>query len=100
MYARKLDDASLSGDIVSLEQFFAEIEKILPDEDTASQARLYYSIGTVYSDLAKAKGITLRRISKETIILFQKKCRYYRGRGVFKERICSLCKRFQAHIVY
>ena len=40
LYAGKLDDASLSGDIVSLEQFFAEIEKILPDEDTASQARL------------------------------------------------------------
>lgn len=45
LYARKLDDASLSGDIVSLEQFWAEIEKILPDEDTASQARLARETG-------------------------------------------------------
>lgn len=45
LYARKLDDASLSGNIVSLEQFWAEIEKILPDEDTASQARLARETG-------------------------------------------------------
>lgn len=45
LYARKLDDASLSGDIVLLEQFLAEIEKILSDEDTASQARLARETG-------------------------------------------------------
>ena len=72
LYARKLDDASLSGDLVSLEQFFAEIEKILPDEDTASQARLYYSIGTVYSDLAKAKGITYEESVKKQLYCFRK----------------------------
>lgn len=58
MYAQKLDDASLSGDIVSLEQLLSEIEKIFPDEDTASQAQLYYSIGTVYGDFAKTKGLS------------------------------------------
>ena len=30
---------------MSLEQFLAEIEKILPDEDTASQARLARETG-------------------------------------------------------
>jgi hypothetical protein len=40
IYAQKLDDASMSGDIVLLEQLVCEIEKTLPDVDAASQARL------------------------------------------------------------
>lgn len=39
IYAQKLDDASMSGDIVLLEQLVCEIEKTLPDVDAASQFR-------------------------------------------------------------
>ena len=37
IYAQKLDDASMSGDIVLLEQLVCEIEKTLPDVDAASK---------------------------------------------------------------
>lgn len=72
LYAQKLDNASLSGDIVSLKQFLSEIEKMLFDEDMASQARLYYSIGTVYSDLVKAKVITYEESVKKQLYCFRK----------------------------
>ena len=74
LYAQNLDDASLSGDIVSLEHFLSEIEKILLDEDMASQARLYYSIGTVYSDLVKAKRITYEESVKKQLYCFRCIC--------------------------
>lgn len=55
MYAKRLDDATISGDIEKLETLLNEIEIALPNTDVISQSRLYYSIGTVYRDFAKAK---------------------------------------------
>ena len=69
IYAQKLDDASISGDVVLLEQLVCEIEKTLPDVDAASQARLYYSIGTVYSDIAQARSLSHEKSIKKQIIL-------------------------------
>ena len=72
IYAQKLDDASMSGDIVLLEQLVCEIEKTLPDVDAASQARLYYSIGTVYSDVAQAKSLSHEKSIKKQLYAFRK----------------------------
>lgn len=71
-YARKLDEASRSGDTVLLDQLVSEIERILPDVDSASQARLYYSIGTVYSDLAQAKLLMREESIKKQLYAFRK----------------------------
>lgn len=72
IYAQKLDDASMSGDIVLLEQLVCEIEKTLPDVDATSQARLYYSIGTVYSDVAQAKSLSHEKSRKKQLYAFRK----------------------------
>lgn len=72
IYAKKLDEASISGDIVLLEQILSEIEKALPDADAASQARLYYSIGTVYSDFAEAKELSHEESLKKQLYCFRK----------------------------
>lgn len=71
-YAKKLDEASMSGDVVLLEQLISEIEKILPDIDATSQAWLYYSIGTAYSNFAQAKSLSCEKSIKKQLYVFRK----------------------------
>lgn len=72
IYAQKLDDATSMKDIDQLGVLLDEIESVLPDVDVASQARLYYSIGTVYSDFAKAKGVSYEESLKKQLYCFRK----------------------------
>lgn len=72
MYAKKLDDATIIADSVQLEKLLDEIELAIPNVDAASQARLYYSIGTVYSDFAKAKGLSHEESLKKQLYCFRK----------------------------
>ena len=71
-YAKSLDDATMSGDMEQLETLLDEIENILPNVDIASQARLYYSIGTVYSDFAKFKGMPWEESMRKQLYCFRK----------------------------
>lgn len=71
IYARRLDDATISGDIEKLETLLNEIESALLNADAISQARLYYSIGTVYSDFAKAKGLAYEESLKKQLYCFR-----------------------------
>lgn len=59
-------------DIDQLDALLDEIESVLSDVDVASQARLYYSIGTIYSDFAKAKGISYEESLKKQLYCFRK----------------------------
>lgn len=72
IYAQKLDDASIEGNFELLDQLLCEIEKALPDTDAATQARLYYSIGTVYSDFAKFKGLSHDESIRKQLYCFRK----------------------------
>lgn len=72
IYAQKLDDASMLGNMALLEQLVYEIEKTLPDADAASQARLYYSIGTVYGDFIKTKVLSYEECIKKQLYSFRK----------------------------
>lgn len=72
MYAKRLDDATISGDIEKLETLLNEIEIALPNTDVISQSRLYYSIGTVYRDFAKAKGLSQEESLKKQLYCFRK----------------------------
>lgn len=72
IYAKKLNDAIIAEDYVQLEKLLDEIEMTIPDVDAASQARLYYSIGTVYNDFARAKGLTYEESLKKQLYCFRK----------------------------
>ena len=72
IYAKKLDDAVITADHVQLEKLLSEIETTIPNVDAASQARLYYSIGTVYCDFAKAKGLSHEESLKKQLYCFRK----------------------------
>lgn len=71
-YAKKIDDAEISGDIEKLEIVLKEAESTLSSSDMASQAQLYYSIGTAYSCLAKAKGISQEESIRKQLYCFRK----------------------------
>lgn len=71
-YAQKLDTATIAVDHSQIEILLSEIENILPNLDLASQACLYYSIGTVYSDFAKYKGLTFEESMRKQLYSFRK----------------------------
>ncbi|MBU9739466.1 LA2681 family HEPN domain-containing protein [Diplocloster agilis] len=75
-YAKNLDDATIAGYIEKLETILDELEVVLLNVDIASQARLYYSIGTVYSDFAKAKGISPEESLRKQLYCFRKSIDY------------------------
>ena len=70
MYTQKLDDAIIAEDYEKLEKLLCEIELTLPNIDAASQARLYYAIGTVYGDFAEAKGLSYEESVKKQLYCF------------------------------
>ena len=72
IYAQKLDAATISADFNQIEILLGEIANILPNLDPASQSCLYYSIGTVYSDFAKAKGFTFEESLRKQLYNFRK----------------------------
>lgn len=72
IYAKKLDDAVITANHVQLEKLLYEIETTIPNVDAASQARLYYSIGTVYCDFAKAKGLSHEESLKNNYTVSEK----------------------------
>jgi len=72
VYAQKLDYASTDKNVEGLEKLLDEIEIIIPNADVASQAQLYYSVGTVYGDFAKVKGISWEESIRKQLYCFRK----------------------------
>lgn len=72
IYAKKLDAATLAADFVQLEKLLDEIKLAIPNVGEANQARLYYSIGTVYSDFSKYKGLSYIESLKKQLYFFRK----------------------------
>lgn len=55
-----------------MELIFEEAEKELCNENSASQARLYYSMATVYSDFATFKGISAEKSIEKQLYCFRR----------------------------
>lgn len=70
--SERFDYATINHNFNELEQLLAETEKMLCDENAASQAQLYYSMGTVYSDFAKFKGISTEKSTEKQLYYFRK----------------------------
>ena len=71
-YAQKLDEATIAKNVSQLENLINEIEDQINNEDLASQARLYYSLGTVYSDFAKKNGLAFEESVKKQLYYYRK----------------------------
>lgn len=69
--ALKLDAATIDQDTEKLKSLFDDAENILRQENDASKAMIYYSLGTAHSDLANLTG-------DQTEMAFQKVLYYFR----------------------
>ena len=56
--SEQLDNAAICRNYEELERLLSVAESELCNENIASQARIYYSMGTVYSDFAQFKGFS------------------------------------------
>ena len=72
--AKKFDMATIENRIEDISKLLVEAESLLDTQNRASQAQLYYSMGTVYSDFSK------KIETAETDP--QKKCLYYFRRSI------------------
>lgn len=95
LYAQKLDEASISRDIALLDQLLSEIENTLISVDSASQARLYYSIGTVYGDFAKTKGLSYDESIRKQLYCFRKSVDIIADEEYTKKEYAPYVKGFQ-----
>ena len=95
IYAKKLDDAVITADHVQLEKLLSEIETTIPNVDAASQARLYYSIGTVYCDFAKAKGLSHEESLKKQLYCFRKSIDIIENEEYSKKEYATYVKGFK-----
>lgn len=70
--AEKFDFATINKDIEKLEKLLKDAENMLDGENSASQASIYYSIGTAYSDFADLAGVSGEESIKKQLFCFRK----------------------------
>lgn len=70
--SEKFDNATISRNYDELEQLLSVAESEQHNENIASQARIYYSMGTVYSDFAQFKDISTEKSIERQLYYFRK----------------------------
>lgn len=84
--AIEFDKATLENDIVKIEELIKEAQIQLTAENEASQAYLFYSLGTVYSDVSKLKGISDEKSLKKQIYYYRKSLKILGKEKFFDQR--------------
>ena len=69
---QRFDAATISKDYKTLSKLIDEAIELIETESTASQARLYYSLATTYSDFARFKGVPQDESFKKQLYYFRK----------------------------
>lgn len=95
IYAKKLDEATIAKDYRQLEKLLDEIETTIPNVEAASQARLYYSIGTVYNYFANFKGISNEVSLKKQLYCFRKSIDIIENKEYSKKKYEPYVKSFK-----
>ncbi len=70
--ALEFDTATINKNIDALKELLEKAEKLLDDEDDASKATIYYSLGTAYDDLAKLTESRAEESTKKVLYYFRK----------------------------
>jgi len=68
----KFDFATMNNNIDELEKLIKEAENVLDGENSASQAMIYYSLGTAYDDFAKLTGNRNEEAFQKILYYFRK----------------------------
>ena len=70
--ALKFDSAIIAQDTEKLKSLFDDAESILKEENDASKAMIYYSLGTAHSDLARLIGDQTETVLQKVLYYFRK----------------------------
>ena len=73
--SQRFDEATINRDIAKLETMLTEAEDILDSENHASQASIYYSMGTAYGDYAELAGVSGEEPIKKQLYYYRKSIR-------------------------
>lgn len=73
--SQKLDEATINRDVAKLEKLLKDAEDMLDGENSASQASIYYSIGTAYSDFSELAEVSGEESIKKQLFYFRKSIR-------------------------
>lgn len=71
-FALSFDKATDENDLERIETLLDEAQKLVDSENEPSQAYLFYSMGTVYNDFSKLKGLSFHESVKKRLYLFRK----------------------------
>lgn len=70
--SKDFDIATINKDIPQIQKLISSAESLLINEDRASQAQIYYSIGTGYGDILMMKGIYDEDSVKSQLFYYRK----------------------------
>lgn len=72
LFSKKFDNATDEGDSEKLKLLIDDALNIINKENIASQAQLYYSIGTVYGDIARIENTNDESCIEKQLFYFRK----------------------------
>ena len=93
---RRFDAATINMDYETLSILINEAIELIQSETTASQARLYYSLATTYSDFAKFKGISKDESVKKQLYYFRKSIALINANENYKDEYKPFVRGFKA----
>lgn len=93
---RRFDAATISRDYETLSTLLDEAMVLIRTETSASQARLYYSLATTYSDFAKFKGLSKDESIKKQLYYFRKSIELINSMDNDKEEYEPFIRGFKA----
>ena len=94
--ALRFDAATTSKDYETLSALIDEAFELIKTETSASQARLYYSLATTYSDFAKFKGLSKDESFKKQLYYFRKSITLINAKEYDKEEYKPFIRSFKA----
>ncbi|QOX65667.1 hypothetical protein FRZ06_21100 [Anoxybacterium hadale] len=70
--SKQFDDATVNKNVEKLYSLIDQAKELAQTEDIASQAQIYYSIGTVYGDIASINQTSDEELIKKQLYYFRK----------------------------
>ena len=92
----RFDAATISKDYETLSALIDEAIELIKTETSASQARLYYSLATTYSDFAKFKGLSKDESFKKQLYYFRKSIALINAKDNDKDEYKPFIRGFKA----
>lgn len=98
LFSSKFDNATDEGDLEKLKLLVDKALNVIDKENNASQAQLYYSIGTMYGDIARLEKSNDESYIEKQIFYFRRSIELIDSDGLSDERFIPYINGFKLNL--